>query len=290
MQVVSARPDAVVPIEFMYDFDAPEVGVPVCPQHGEALHRGACPGGCARAANPRGYVCPMGFWGLKKVIERHLFDPKALPAAGAEVVLQVEATEGRNRLDISAGALVAHSKEVRAAEIEPLVATLSARLGDKVAVVKDWDEWKALIGARHPALLVAFPHNEGREEDIVLEIGGRKLATLGLPADYVRTLHFPSPLVFLLGCDVAGTAQEFSSHIRWFRQAGAAVVVSTIATVFGAHAVRVGEAVVECLLQAGAGGTARIGEAILEAKRAALLESVPMALCVVAFGDADWRL
>ena len=97
-------------------------------------------------------------------------------------------------------------------------------------------------------------------------------------------------MVFLLGCDVAGTAQDFSSHIRYFRQAGAAVVVSTIATVFGAHAVRVGEAIVARLVQTTEPDKVRIGEAIRDAKRAALLDSVPMALCVVAFGDADWRL
>jgi hypothetical protein len=27
-----------------------------------------------------------------------------------------------------------------------------------------------------------------------------------------------------------------------------------------------------------------------DAKRAAVRDSLPMALCVVAFGDADWRL
>ena len=95
------------------------------------------------------------------------------------------------------------------------------------------------------------------------------------------------------GVAAAGTAQDFSSHVRYFRQAGAAVVVSTIATVFGAHAVRVGEAIVSGLVAAAkldAPGATRIGEVIRDAKRAALLDSVPMALCVVAFGDADWRL
>ena len=33
-----------------------------------------------------------------------------------------------------------------------------------------------------------------------------------------------------------------------------------------------------------------LGEALREAKRQALRDSLPMALCVVAFGDADWRL
>lgn len=290
LQVISARPDAIVPLEFMYDFNAPDPGATVCPQHREALAKGRCPDNCARVSQPRAHVCPMGFWGLKKVIERHIFDPKATVPAGAQVVLQIEAIEGRDRLDLSAGALVGYSKEVKPAEVASLVKALGTKLHGRVPIVKDWDEWMATVKTRHPALLVAFPHNEGKEEDVLLEIGGKKLYTLDLPVDYVHTSQGPPPLVFLLGCDVAGTAQDFSSHIRYFRQAGAAVVVSTIATVFGAHAVRVGKAIVSGLLTSGAPGTVRIGEVIRDAKRAALLDSVPMALCVVAFGDADWRL
>ena len=290
LQVVSARLDAVVPLEFMYDFNAPDPDATVCPQYREALEAGRCPGNCARATKPRAHVCPMGFWGLKKVIERHMFDNQAAAAPDAALSIQVEALAGRDQLDLSAGALVGHSQEVAPAEVASLVAMLSGKLGSTVPVVKNWADWLATVRATHPAMLVAFPHNEGKEEDVLLEIGGDKLYTLDLPADYVHQPQQPPPLVFLLGCDVAGTAQDFSSHIRFFRQAGAAVVVCTIATVFGAHAVRVGEAIVARLIQPSETGTRRIGEVIRDAKRAALLDSVPMALCVVAFGDADWRL
>jgi hypothetical protein len=290
LQVISARLDAVVPLEFMYDFNAPDPDATVCPQHREALEAGRCPGNCARATQPRAYVCPMGFWGLKKVIERHMFDNQGVTTPDSALAIQVEALEGRDQLDLSAGALVGHSQEVDNAQVAALVSLLSAQLGSTVPVVKDWDEWLATVKATHPAMLVAFPHNEGKEEDVLLEIGGDKLYTLDLPPDYVRQPQQPPPLVFLLGCDVAGTAQDFSSHVRFFRQAGAAVVVCTIATVFGAHAVRVGEAILARLIQPSEKGTLRIGEVIRDAKRAALLDSVPMALCVVAFGDADWRL
>lgn len=291
LQVVSARPDAVVPLEFMYDFNVPRHDAKVCPQHRQALQDGRCPSDCARRAKPNGHVCPMGFWGLKKVIERHLFDPRAALPEGAQLAVRAEAVEGREHLDLKLGALVGHSQEVKAAEIAPLLARLGAALGDTVPVAQDWDAWQAHVKADGPALLMAFPHNEGKEEDVLLEIGGEKLYTLGLESSYVRKDAGPPPLVFLLGCDVAGTAQDFSSHIRFFRQAGAAVVVSTIATVFGAHAVRVGEAIVAGLMAPpGATRRERLGEIIRDAKRAALLDSVPMALCVVAFGDADWRL
>ncbi|MBP6096225.1 MAG: hypothetical protein KBF58_12710 [Methyloversatilis sp.] len=301
IQIVSARADAVLPLEFLYDFEPPDPGAKVCPQHREALEKGRCPARCARTDAPREHVCPMGFWGLKKVIERHIFDPQAAAAEraagadGAEVVVRaVEALDGRDRLDLSAGALVAHSAEVSPDAVSALVGMLGERLGSPVPVVKDWADWLLTVRNKRPALLVAFPHNEGRKRNIQLEIGGKKLFTLRLPTDYVRPADGPPPLVFLLGCDVAGTAEEFSDHIRNFRQAGAAVVVSTIATVFGTHAVRVGEAIVNGLLKTGTPGEpaadTRIGEVMRDARRAALLDSVPMALCVVAFGDADWRI
>ena len=127
-----------------------------------------------------------------------------------------------------------------------------------------------------------------------------KEATTGAPDAvrwHVRPPEGEAPLVLLLGCDTAGTADAFVSHVSAFRQAGAAIVVSTIATVFGEHAVRVGTSLTAGMLQrttddaAPAGqGADRFGEILRDAKRQALLESLPMALCVVAFGDADWRL
>lgn len=291
LQVISARPDAVVPLEFMYDFNAPNPDATVCPQHREALAQGHCPAACARLLQPRAHVCPMGFWGLKKVIERHLFDPRAVVPAGAELTVQVEALEGRDRLDMKSGAMVGHSREIGATELNSLVKTLSGKSRRKVPVVKNWNDWLRTVKSRHPAVLMAFPHNEGKEENVLLEIGGDKLYTLDLPADYVLPAQGSPPIVFLLGCDVAGTAQDYASHIRYFRQAGAAVVVSTIATVFGAHAVRVGQAIAAGLMAPSSSpDKSRMGEVIRDAKCAALLDSVPMALCVVAFGDADWRL
>ncbi len=290
IQVVSTRPDAVVPLEFLYDFNAPDPGSPVCPQHREALTAGRCPENCARRSRPRGYVCPMGFWGLKKVIERHMYDARKAGPGGAILGIQAEPAEGRNRLALQAGMVVGYSKEVRPKVMTPMVRQFAKQLGFEVPLARDWEQWLEIVKERRPGLLLAFPHNEGREEDVRLEIGGAHLYTLDLPPEYVRPPDGPQPLVVLLGCDVASTAQDFASHVCHFRLAGAAVVVSTIATVFGEHAVQVGRIIVTRLLASGDAPVLRLGEVLRDAKRAALLQSVPMALCVVAFGDADWRL
>lgn len=290
LQVVNARADTVVPLEFFYDFNAPTPEATLCPQYRKALEDGQCPRNCARSKAPQDHVCPMGFWGLRKVIERHVFDAKAARPPDAEFVLQVEDANERQRLNLLAGAVLAHSQKVAGQDLTPLVKTLENKMGRIVPIVNDWKEWCTQVRLQEPTMLIAFPHNDGNGRNVSLEIGGNTLFTLGLSSEYIRVQGAPPPVVFLLGCDVAGTAQTFSSHIRYFRQAGAAIVVSTIATVFGPHAVRVGQAIVEALVDNDLAADGRIGEVIRNVKRQALLDSVPMALCVVAFGDADWRL
>lgn len=289
IQVLTTRADAVVPIEFFYDYPPPDEDAQVCPQHQAALRSGECAKDCARLSAPARYVCPLGFWGLKKVIERHFFNAALGKPDGAELVILAEPAAGRSHLDPRAGVLLAHSQEIAEDEVRDLIATLDKSLPGKLVVAHDWDEWKRGVMER-PGLLLAFPHNEGTRQNVRLEIGGALLPTLRLPAEYVRSPDAPPPLVMLLGCDTASTAEDYANHVRYFRQAGAAVVVSTIATVFGPQAVAVGEKIVKRLVGGEEGKFSRLGELIRDAKREALGESVPMALCVVAFGDADWQL
>ncbi len=305
IQLVSTRADAVVPFEFIYQYLPPDddAGVDFCPNALQALADGACPQGCAGQQEPRRHVCPMAFWGLRKVIERHVYNPAIELPNQAEVIVQAEPVGARLRLQLDQGALVAHSQEVQASELAPLLAALRQQLPEPVHLAGNWDEWKQAVSDSHPSLLVAFPHNTGERQDIALEIGGVPFKTLRLPREYVH-VEGAYPLLLLLGCDTASSAQQYANHIRYFRQAGAAAIVSTIATVFGPHAVRVGEKLLEVLLAIHRQSTADeqsdrqrqpdavpcLGEALREAKRRALLDSLPMALCVVAFGDADWRL
>lgn len=296
IQVVSSRPDAVVPLEFVYQYGLPKVEAKLCPRAVKALKNEKCPTPCLRTGHPRDYVCPLGFWGLSKVIERHVFNPKLEIPGHEELSVQAEAEplEHRDRLELGRGAVLGYSKEVADDKVAPLVKLLKRRFKKHMSVAKGWDDWHSSVLSRKPTLLVAFPHNQGSEEDIELEIHDDLLETLRLPTerDFVHVQGEPFPLVMLLGCDVASTAQQYASHIGYFRQAGAAAVISTIATVFGEHAARVGEKFVSRLLEAVGEGenSNRLGEVLLEAKREAVAESLPMALCVVAFGDADWRL
>ena len=307
IQLVQTRSDAVIPLEFVYDYElGTGSGASVCPQHREALAQGRCNPGCEGQRHPGRHVCPMGFWGLRKVIERHVQDAPAKADAGHPLVVLSEPTQAREKLQLQAGAVVGHSGRVAHGSVDGLLHELRTHLQGSVERVKDWDEWATAVQAHAPQWLVAFPHNTGSGSTRELELGNSTIRTRGIrfyPVGsvegaaaqgpwHVRRPGGDPPLVLLLGCDTAGSTEPFSSHVSAFRQAGAAVVVSTIATVLGAHAVQVGTRIVADLLEqvAATGGQPHLGELLRQAKCRALLASQPMALCVVAFGDADWRL
>lgn len=307
IQLVQTRSDAVIPLEFVYDYElGTGAEASVCPQHREALVQGHCSPDCEGQRHPGRHVCPMGFWGLRKVIERHMQDAPQAADAGHPLVVLSEPTQARQKLHVQAGAVVGHSGRVAGGSLDGLLQELRAHLQGSVERVKDWGEWATAVQAHAPQLLVAFPHNTGSGSTRGLELGNSTIRTRGIrfyPVGavegaaaqgpwHVRRPGGDPPLVLLLGCDTAGSTEPFSSHVSAFRQAGAAVVVSTIATVLGAHAVEVGTRIVADLLEqvAASQGQPHLGELLRQAKCRALLASQPMALCVVAFGDADWRL
>ncbi len=308
IQIVGTRIDELVPIEFIYDYplSAFEVEPAVCPKHREALERGECPSECATRRAEGEHICPMGFWGVRKVIERHLFDGTQ-SGREAALVTGTEANAAHETLSIRAHALIGASNRVTQATLQPLIDSLNAALPNRVSVAEKWKDWVTAVETHAPSWLITFPHNEGTGAERKLEMGGQHIRTTAFPVHdaqttapeasanyFVRVPGKPAPLVFLLGCDTAGALDDSGSHVDAFRRSGAAVIVSTVATVFGEHAVVVGGSLARALLDASASDQApekkRMGEVLRDAKRKALLESLPMALGIVAFGDADWRI
>ncbi|WP_404302703.1 hypothetical protein [Alicycliphilus denitrificans] len=287
IQIVSTRTDATVPFEFIYDHEVPDDDAAVCAHWRDALTQGSCPQQCSGGDARR--VCPLGFWGLRKVIERHQVTPE-LAAPGREFFLQSE--PGRDSADLPLGgtALFASSKRVPGAAQDTVTTTLKEKLGAAPVTATTWGDWATMVAQAKPHFLLALPHTDGTGANVTLEIGGTTIGTIQVKKAHVHPANEPArPLVALLGCDTAGTANEYAEHVAVFRDRGAAVVIGTIATVFGEHAARVGVLLAQELLPNGA-APQRLGEAMRALKQRALLEGLLMPLCVVAYGDADWRL
>jgi len=290
LQVVSANPNAIVPIEFVYEYKLPSAAV-VCPNAKDALLRGQCPDECIPKTSPAPHVCPLGFWGLKKVIERHVYNPD-LPREARLETDGPERLANRDTLAITGASLLAASQEVPPANRSQLETSIKTTWHGTVHPVSKWDEWKTTVQSQQPVLLLALPHAEGTGAEISLEISGEKILSQLIDETFVRSTAKAPPIVFLLGCDVANVAstEAYISNIAIFRQAQAAIILGTIATVLGKDAAEIAAKLVTRLTKTVKGSKQRFGEVLRQTKREAVAESLMVALCLVGFGDADWYL
>ena len=291
VQIVSTRVDSVVPLEFMYDYQPPEDGAKPCKHWREQLPKGECRASCDRTSGST--FCPLGFWGLKKVIERHAITP-GLAKDGHVLYLEMETSRQRDTLYLGGAALLSGSSRVPKAKMTELEGVLTARCGVAPERAGTFAQWEDLVKEHRPRLIVSLPHTGGTGSDVNLEIGGQPaVKTITLKPTHV----FPppvqgrqAPLVALLGCDIAGTANDYGYHVLALRGCGAGIVIGTIATVFGEHAAQVAGKLVEGMLPEAGAKPVRLGELMLDIKRKSLLDGLLMPLCVVAYGDADWKL
>jgi hypothetical protein len=287
LQIVSTRSDAVIPFEFIYEFETPDDDAPLCEHWKQGLTTG-CRAECDRDSGR--LVCPMGFWGIQKVIERHALTPE-LAREGFELYLQSEPNRRSDTLSLGGIGVFGASKRVPLANLDPLSKALNKYTGVAAGHAADWDTWATLVRDNHPHLLLALAHTDGSGANVSLEIGGKTIKSIQIKRDHVRPdAANQKPLVALLGCDTAGTADDYGQHVAIFRARGAAIVIGTIATVFGEHAALVGKILVEGLFADNGSTPRRLGETLRAMKRQALLDNFLMPLCLVAYGDADWKL
>src|SRR5688572_949331 len=292
LQIVSTRSDAVVPLEFVYDYTVPRPEAAVCEHWLDAAKQGKeldkCLDTCDRASGR--VVCPMGFWGLQKVIERHAVTPEQAKD-GNVLYLQSEPTRESDTLYLGGIAVLGSSNNVPAENLTKLEELINRCCGVAPKLATNWDKWEEYVQECRPGLLIALPHTDGKDTEVTLEIGGEAIETITLRDTHV----FPPPvdgrhppLVALIGCDTAGTASEYGNHVVCLRARGAGIVIGTIATVFGPHAAKVAGKLVESLLVREDDKPVRLGELIRAVRRSSLREGLLMPLCLVAYGDADW--
>jgi len=286
LQVVHTKPDGVVPLEFIYDHASPARTATVCAHWRATLQAGS--NACTCDKTDRTIVCPLGFWGIRKVIERHM-DAPGLSVRGGVAYVQSEPGRATTTLKIGGTPLVARSQRVNDAALQPLLDVVKTRFRATPSCPSSWAEWVTMVKNGRPRFLLALPHTDGHGASASLEINNDPLESADVTPEHVYIDPDGPPLVALLGCDTAGTADDYGPHIMVFREHGAAVVVATVATVFGDHAPKAAQLLVEQLLPE-TGAVPRLGEALRAVKQKALLENLLMPLCLIAYGDADWQL
>jgi hypothetical protein len=287
IQLVDADATRPLPIELVYDgARIAKTAVP-CPNWDQALATGHCEH-CANATsaqdakNPPPFwspaICPLGFWGLTKVIERQTGINAATPG----------------RLDLLSSVMFAASDNVRQNDYDATVEVLTEVGGQPPALATAWEQWPKLVTEHRPTLIVALPHQD-RDPDWnvdYLEIGTSSQLFSGQVMNMLQTDTLPpGPVMLLLGCRTGNAKATFQNFVGEFRTAGAPIVLGTIATVLGRDAAAIAQQFVGELAAAGvAGGEIPFGEAMRAVRRLMIAKKKAAALGLIAFGDSDWRV
>ncbi len=291
LQIIAARPESRLPVEFFYQCPSPLGTAKLCPQAAQAL----ADGNCAACPSPPSHelLCPLGFWGLSRVLEWQLYSAEN-PAdlSGDDFQIAQERARRRTLPPLDSG-LVAVSKNVDAAvkDSAAKLETAARSALATVAVVTTWPEWTSEVTALGPALLLLIPHTACDSAQIVtLEIGGQELATDQIDPGYVHPQANPTfPLVLLLGCETGVKGIALERIVAKFRRCGASIIVSTTAPVLGRQAALVAARFLKKLKALSANSGATFGDVMLAVRRELLAEGLPVILAVSAYGDADWR-
>jgi len=302
IQLLCAR-ESFLPLEFLYDQPVPRPDAKICPESKQALktkqklRNGKCIECILTDKTPSPYICPLGFWCLSKVIERHAHDPEiSKKFRGMDFALQAEPFEDRNALHVFDGAVYAASNRVDKFEkglIKKVHQSLEESTNNNASLVKSWDRWIAEIKQRHPTLLVLLPHilrdEQFSKPTLEIEESDQLISTY-INKKYVCPLSSErQPIVVLLGCETLDTDIPFQGFVAKFRRNGAAIVLSTLTPVLGRQVVPIAQMLIKELRYA-TKSVSTFGDAFLELRRHALAQGKSVVLSLVAYGDADWRL
>jgi hypothetical protein len=285
IEVTSSSSGEFFPVEFFYDYPRPRNDATLCTSFGTGSGMGC--DACEALSDP-GKLCPSGFWLLRKIIQREVRPVGPSPAD------QSEASDACDRLPETRNIVFAASNQVNTStDPERVRHTIDAlkSLDAMVYPADSWEAWEFEVAAHAPALLLAIPHNVDTESGFsALQIAKDKNLELDAitPRHVCPSREGPGPLLFLLGCNTANPSVGYQDFIRQMRCKGAAVVVGTLTYVLGPQAAPLAKEFVRALWAAGPGST--IGELLPQVRATMLRADNPMALALVAYGDADWKI
>jgi hypothetical protein len=302
VQLVSAHAEAFLPLEFLYDKPAPSLDARLCPGSEQALIEGNCQD-CLLQDDMTSipYICPIGFWCLSRVIERHAHDTSYGTMLGSsDYVMQSEPADDRMDLHVLRTCLYAASSRVDSVvpgQTRQFLNTLNSVSSNAGIMVSMWNDWTKEVAAKHPTLLILMPHTLEDEKlrAPVMEIGTSDRLVSGhiMPGYVCTSPEDQPPIVALLGCETMVPYSKYMGFVPQFRRNGAALVLSTLTTVLGRHVVPIAQKLVEELkmeLDEAEGQAISFGDVLRNVRRKIMLQGLPIVLCLIAFGDADWRL
>ena len=296
IQLLLKTESEVVPLELVYDLPAPAKDAGLCENWKKALRDGACDPQFHPTASDgnAAVICPSGFWGISKLIERQCAPQNLFTdhAAAFDVAARCEMTQTDDVLPVLRAALFGASNRVEPEDITRLCKSIRGKVPNTQCVTS-WDKWcEGVASEPSPSLLVLLTHTVVDEVGRGLELGEDDTRyTKQVSASYVTADDPPRLVVLLLGCDTADSSSELQSFVAQFRLQKASLVVGTICTVLGKRAPRVAGEIIRHLSRSADRKRPTTAGAVLQAVRRDLLARGELtALALVAYGDVDWRL
>lgn len=287
VQVISAAQESYLPVELFYSRLAPTVDK-LCDDWEKSVLSGSCAACDTLTTDDEIPICLTGFWGVQFIVERHAYD-KAFAELPGDYRLQNEPTAASNQLNPLTKLVWAMSDKVNPDDQESLRETLGS--GYTAEEATSWKDLKAKVGGGGLTMLFLVPHADQAGITPALEIGGDELLRSTLIESRLSGLEKGAQVfVVLLGCETAVPSIPFQGFVPPFRRAGGVVVVSTMATILGRHAVPVAIELLRLMKSGVNAPTEGLGDVLRQLRRQALHDGYPMVLSIVAYGDADWRI
>jgi hypothetical protein len=289
IQLISADDD-VVPLEFVYDFGLPSEDAKLCKHWLTALATGVC--SCRPREGERvGVVCPLGFWGLRYVVERQIASATAASLPGDPSPGQLrpghETLPALDRVLFAATSRVDGAKEDERKETRK---TLDEALHDRLVEVTSWSAWRLAVRRHKPGLLLALPHTMEVGGLVALQIGTRSVREVAaLTREYVMPRGSAvGPVVMLLGCSTAQERISWQSAAAAMRRRGASVVIGTLVGVLGRQTAPMARHIAQLMWGPERLTGKTIGEVLQAVRRRSVASGATLGMSLVATGQTGW--
>jgi hypothetical protein len=96
--------------------------------------------------------------------------------------------------------------------------------------------------------------------------------------------------VLLLGCSTELTQLPYQTFVESFKMSGASIVLATMSTIRGRHAVTFTENLLQEISSCVDAGNCTFGDALLATRRKLLAQGNPFVLTLTAYGDSEWLI
>ena len=283
------------PVEFLYDGSPVKDDAKLCNKFSKSDDcKNSCDIHRSYSKEKLDIICPHGFWGLKRIIERQL--RKFIKKKNFHSNIAPEARKENHILPKINELVFAASDRINTTDrpdmINDTITDLDEIIKASPLIAKTWEEWKAHVKSNKPPLLLALPHNEKTNLNFeALEIGKDDLLQLNLiNSNHVRSSDSDIyPIFLLFGCNTASSEIGFEDFIAEIRKQGAAIVVGTISKVLGRQAAPLSVEFVRLLDELTTSTPVRFGELMKNFRHQALHNGNLMALSIVAYGDSTWE-